>query len=100
LLKYGKTAKFGLKRVFFAENPHLIESNDRESCLIKKLKYSGYAVTNFWNFCAQHGVYGILTDEMDGIFFPRFVKNPFLRIVLEMVRFFRGVSGMLFYFSN
>jgi hypothetical protein len=35
---------------FIAENPHLIESNDRESRLIINRKYSGCAVTDFWNF--------------------------------------------------
>jgi hypothetical protein len=37
-LKYGKTAKcgnFGSKVSFIAENPHLIESKDRESSVIQ-----------------------------------------------------------------
>jgi hypothetical protein len=38
---------------FIAENPHLIESNDRESRLIIHRKYSRCAVTDFWNFCAM-----------------------------------------------
>jgi hypothetical protein len=43
-LKYGITGKFGnfgSKVSFIAENPHLIESNDRESRLIINRKYSG-----------------------------------------------------------
>jgi hypothetical protein len=41
----------GQRCLFFAENQHLIESNDRESWLIISRKYSGCAVTDFWNFC-------------------------------------------------
>jgi hypothetical protein len=55
-LKYGMTGEFGnfgSKVSFIAENPHLIESNDRESRLIISRKYSGCAVTNFWNFCTM-----------------------------------------------
>jgi hypothetical protein len=41
------------QKCLIAENPHLIESNDRESQLIINRKYSGCAVTDFWNFCAM-----------------------------------------------
>jgi hypothetical protein len=54
-LKYGITGEFRnfwTKVSFIAENPHLIESNDRESWLIINRKYSGCAVTDFWKFCA------------------------------------------------
>jgi hypothetical protein len=54
--KYGITGEFGnfgSKVSFIAENPHLIESNDRESQLIINRKYSGCGVTDFWNFCAM-----------------------------------------------
>jgi hypothetical protein len=54
-LKYGITGEFrnfGSKVSFIAENPHLIESNDRESRLIiNRNKYSECAVTDFCNFC-------------------------------------------------
>jgi hypothetical protein len=55
-LKYGITGEFGnfgTKVSFIAENLHLIESNDRESWLIINRKYSGCAVTDFWNFFAM-----------------------------------------------
>jgi hypothetical protein len=55
-LKYGITSEFGnfgSKVSFIAENPHLIESNYHESRLIINRKYSGCAVTDFWNFYAM-----------------------------------------------
>jgi hypothetical protein len=40
----GEFGNFGSKVSFIAENPHLIESNDRESRLIINRKYSGCTV--------------------------------------------------------
>jgi hypothetical protein len=41
MAKTGEFGNFGSKVSFIAENPHLIESNDRESRLIIDRKYSG-----------------------------------------------------------
>jgi hypothetical protein len=64
-LKYGITGEFGnfgSNVSFIAENPHLIESNDRESQLIINRKYSGCAVTDFGT-SAQWGAAGNSKDR-------------------------------------